>query len=168
MIASTIFKIVYGIDIENMDDPHAKLAEMSMEGLAVAVVPGAYWVEYFPFLRHIPSWLPGAKFQQIIKKYKPFVEGLVEKPYAEVLRAMVSYSILRYRITIFTSPPLKGKGTADPSVARSMVLKSRGEAIGGEKAFPEDVYKGVLAVTYGGTIIISVLVSGVLNRALVR
>lgn len=72
-----------------MDDENTRLAEMSMKGFSLAHIPGAYWVEYFPFLRYIPSWFPGARFQKIAETYKPFVEGMIQKPYEDVLRGMV-------------------------------------------------------------------------------
>lgn len=90
LTAATVYKIVYGIDIEDMDDENVQLAEMSMKGLGLGLIPGAYWVEYLPFLRHIPNWFPGAAFHKIADKYRPYVEGMLEKPYESVLRAMVS------------------------------------------------------------------------------
>ena len=94
LTAATVYKIVYGIDIEDMDDENVQLAEMSMKGLGLGLIPGAYWVEYFPFLRHIPSWFPGTAFHKIVDKYRPFVEGMLEKPYESVLRAIVSRGML--------------------------------------------------------------------------
>lgn len=95
LTAATVYKIVYGIELEDMNDENLQLAEMSMKGLALGLIPGAYWVEYFPFLRHIPTWFPGAGFRRIAEAYRPYVKGMLEKPYASVLRAMVSEAPVR-------------------------------------------------------------------------
>lgn len=87
---------MYGVDLEDMDDENVQLAEISMKGMSLGLIPGAYWVEYFPFLRHIPSWFPGAGFRRIAEAYRPFVEGMLEKPYTSVLRAMVRCSRMCY------------------------------------------------------------------------
>ena len=43
------------MDIADLDDEYVLLAQKAVEGISVATVPGVYWVEHFPFLRHIPS-----------------------------------------------------------------------------------------------------------------
>lgn len=44
---------MYGIDATG--DEYAHLAEISLRGFSEFHIPGAYWVEYFPILRHVPS-----------------------------------------------------------------------------------------------------------------
>ena len=39
------------------------MMEMDLEA-GDAFVPGRYWVEFFPFLRFVPAWVPGAGFQK--------------------------------------------------------------------------------------------------------
>ena len=39
-----------------------------------AFVPGRYWVEFFPFLRFVPAWVPGAGFQKDFAKWRHAAE----------------------------------------------------------------------------------------------
>lgn len=81
------------MDVDAMDDEYVLLAEMAMEGLGQSHIPGAHWVEYFPILRHVPAWFPGAKFRRIAEKFRPYVEDMVYKPYNETLQAVVSFLV---------------------------------------------------------------------------
>lgn len=90
MIVAIIVRIVYGMQIQSLDDDYITLAHKAVEGLVLAVVPGAYWVEYLPFLRHIPSWVPGTSGRKLAKKYKPVVALMRDQPFEKVENAMVS------------------------------------------------------------------------------
>jgi hypothetical protein len=64
LFAASIMKISYGIDVQESDDPHISLAEVSLDGLNQAAIPGAFWVDLFPILKYVPRWFPGADFQK--------------------------------------------------------------------------------------------------------
>ena len=57
-------RIEYGIFVQEFDDPYISIAEEVMNGAAQAGVPGAFWVDFFPILKYVPSWFPGAGFQK--------------------------------------------------------------------------------------------------------
>ncbi len=80
---------MYGKDINDLDDEYVVIAQMAMEGQALGHIPGAYWVEYFPIMKRIPSWVPGAGFQKLADKYRPFVEDMRFKPYKDIREAVV-------------------------------------------------------------------------------
>lgn len=61
-----------------------------MEGLAEALIPGRYWVDFIPLLKYVPSWMPGAKFQRVASRYKPFIVAMKEAPYQAAHDAWVS------------------------------------------------------------------------------
>ncbi len=90
IFAGTILKVVYGMDVDNFNDDYVKTAQMAMEGQALGHIPGAHWVEYFPIMKRIPSWVPGASFQKLADEYRPFVEGMVQKPFKEMRKAVAS------------------------------------------------------------------------------
>ncbi len=46
-------------------------AKEANRAMVVAAIPGRFLVDYIPFLRYIPEWVPGAKFQ----KLAPQLEG---------------------------------------------------------------------------------------------
>lgn len=80
-----------------MDHEYVIAAQRAVEGVS-KLIPGAYWVEYFPILRYIPSWVPGANFKKVVEEYLPHVIASTLKPYNEVKKAMASsalYSHLR-------------------------------------------------------------------------
>ncbi|KAI0082381.1 cytochrome P450 [Panus rudis PR-1116 ss-1] len=82
--AANIVKVTYGMDLKSMDDEYIHWAHKANEGLSKAKVPGAYWIEYFPFLQWIPAWVPGASFAKLAKEYRPYAEKMVERPFNRV------------------------------------------------------------------------------------
>ena len=76
-----------------MDDEFVVAAQMAMEGLSKAAVPGAYWVEYVPLLKYLPSWFPGMSFRKLVDRYAPYVSCMREDPYKHVKAATVSHFI---------------------------------------------------------------------------
>lgn len=87
--ASIIMRIVYGKRITALEDEFLYLAHKGVEGLSIERVPGAFWIEYFPFFKNIPSWVPGAKFKQVAEHYKPIVQQMVNLPFDDALKATV-------------------------------------------------------------------------------
>lgn len=79
-----------------MDDEYVVMAEEAMIGGSLAAIPGAFWIDFLPFLRHIPSWVPGAKFKQHAEKYLPYVVNMRYKPYQDVKAAVVSSLFYKY------------------------------------------------------------------------
>ena len=64
-----------------------------MEGVAEGLTPGAFLVEYFPFLRHVPAWLPGAGFQTRLKRWRDASHAMVDMPFAKAKDNIVSASL---------------------------------------------------------------------------
>ncbi|TCD64489.1 hypothetical protein EIP91_004050 [Steccherinum ochraceum] len=87
-ISSTIFSVLYGRKILKMDDKYLKFIEGALEGFNEAMSPGKYWIENFPFLRHLPSWLPGANAKRVAAKYAPWVGAFLDTPFNEIRDAM--------------------------------------------------------------------------------
>jgi cytochrome P450 len=57
----------------------------------MAAQPGAFIVDVLPFLRHLPTWFPGARgFHSTARYFLDTVTELVEKPYAFVKARMAS------------------------------------------------------------------------------
>lgn len=94
MVTSTLFSITYGKKILDTNHEYVVAAQMSMEGIGHALVPGGYWVELFPFLRHIPGWIPGTGAKRLANKFGPYVTASRDKPFKEVQMAAVCVSLL--------------------------------------------------------------------------
>ncbi|EEB93759.1 hypothetical protein MPER_07547, partial [Moniliophthora perniciosa FA553] len=74
--------VAYGIEIQPHKDPYVTLAEDGVEPLLVALVPGAFLVDAFPFLKHIPSWFPGAGFKKKARLWKELALKMVNEPFS--------------------------------------------------------------------------------------
>lgn len=85
-----VFRIVYGITIKEENDEHIALAEQALQVTAEGLRPGRFLVQYLPFLRHVPSWMPGTSWQQQFKQWRDASARLQEEPFEHAQRAMVS------------------------------------------------------------------------------
>lgn len=88
------------------NDPLVDLAERSIQSVSVAAIPGAFWVDFVPWLKYVPSWVPGAGFRRKAKEWKELALAMVEKPYEKAKQnisegnyrpSFVSYSLEKMR-----------------------------------------------------------------------
>ncbi len=70
VLAATLLKVVYGIDVEDENHEIIRMIDVALEGPAQAFVPGKYLVDVFPLLQYVPEWLPGANFQKMFAKWR--------------------------------------------------------------------------------------------------
>ena len=89
LYSAIILKIVYGVHINSMDHDYVKTSEEAVESLSVAQVPGKFWVEFLPFLRYIPPWVPGAHFKKWAERCTPVVNRMVDQAFESVKQSMV-------------------------------------------------------------------------------
>lgn len=88
MVGSIILSITYGLDALPFDDPYIQTIEKAMES-TVALVPGTALVEFLPFLKHVPSFLPDAGIQRKAKLWRGYVKKSLEVPFAATERDIV-------------------------------------------------------------------------------
>ena len=62
-----------------------------------AGVPGRFWVENVPWLKYIPSWMPGAGFRRWANEHREASRRVLNNPFREVLKAHVSFFDLPFR-----------------------------------------------------------------------
>ncbi|TFK66639.1 cytochrome P450 [Pluteus cervinus] len=82
--SATIMNSVYGIVIQESNDPYISTAEECLQGLAEAGVAGSFLVDLLPVLKYVPSWVPGAGFQRKATSWKMLNKQLVDKPFNAV------------------------------------------------------------------------------------
>ena len=87
---------MYGIDIKGPSDEYLLVAHKSMDGLAEAIVPGKYVVDFLPFLKHTPSWLPGATFAKVAAKFKPYIAAVREAPFQKAREIWVKQAFVMH------------------------------------------------------------------------
>ena len=82
-------KVSYGIDVKDSDDPYITLVDAALDGFNEAAVPGAFWVDFFPLLKYIPSWFPGAGFKKKAAHWSELNTSVVQNPFNYVKEQVV-------------------------------------------------------------------------------
>ncbi len=93
-LAAIIVDITYGIRITDMNDRYVHLARQSVEAINESRKPGAFWLDYFPILKHVPAWVPGAAGKKLGRMYKPIVEEVRDRAFDAVKNDVVSLSLV--------------------------------------------------------------------------
>jgi len=90
--AATIMKIVYGIEIADKcdEDRYVSVAEEALFAMAIAARPGAFLVDMLPFLKLVPSWLPGAGFKRKAAAWKKTTYEMRDAPFEAVKTAIAN------------------------------------------------------------------------------
>lgn len=87
---ASILKVTYGLEISDPSDEHLSTAEETTRGLSEAFIPGKYWLDMFPPLKYVPTWMPGTVFHHVALKYKPYIKATKEAPWKEAQDTWVS------------------------------------------------------------------------------
>ena len=82
--------LAYGIQVEPHGDPHVLLAERALDGFTRAATPGNFLVDVLPFLKYVPSFVPGAGFQKQAAIWREWMVEFVNSPFATVQKEIVS------------------------------------------------------------------------------
>ena len=149
--AATIMKIVYGITVQESDDPYISMAEEALSGVAAAGIPGAFWVDMFPILKYVPSWFPGAGFQKKAARWREGVNSMVENPFRHVQKQLVRilFFFLRSHVSL-NNDYMQKNGKTTPSVAASLIesLPDEGDP---QRSEEERIAKEEAWIVYMGT-----------------
>ncbi|KAJ7644020.1 cytochrome P450 [Roridomyces roridus] len=127
LAAGIIMAITYGHEVQTTQDRFVDLAHEVNDKVAAGVQPGAFAVNSFPFLRHIPAWIPGCGgFHEFARDTRIVIAEHLDAPFDFVQKNM-----------------------RDGAYTTSMLSKilERIELHGGSVA-EEQVAKEVAAVTY--------------------
>ncbi|KAI0697627.1 cytochrome P450 [Cerioporus squamosus] len=81
---ATLMKLLYNIDVTDDDDKHLAIVEAALSGAPQGGVPGKFLIRYFPFLRYIPDFLPGAGFQKQFARWQAAANALKDVPFEHV------------------------------------------------------------------------------------
>lgn len=114
MAGRVIMRVAYGIDIQAHDDPYVEIGEKSLQALCAAANAGAFLVDSLPFcallsmlnawpdliklrdvVKYIPEWFPGASFQVKAKNWRPWAQGMLNKPFELVKQRVVGIRYIR-------------------------------------------------------------------------
>ncbi|ETW76399.1 cytochrome P450 monooxygenase 15 [Heterobasidion irregulare TC 32-1] len=104
--ASVVMSFTYGLEIADFNDRYVALAETTNIRGTASILPGATHLNTFPFLKHLPTWLPGMSF-----KKKALIAA---EEVQEAINAPFDFAVSEFQ-----------KGTAESSfVLRSLELSS--------------------------------------------
>ncbi|KAH9937825.1 cytochrome P450 [Epithele typhae] len=86
LIGTVIIRIVYGLDVKDSlpgcpPNKYISIAEESMSAFSVIFHPGQYYAQSFPWLRYVPAWFPGARFQRDFAAWRPIVRSMLNVPW---------------------------------------------------------------------------------------
>ena len=91
LFGSTILRIAYGIEVDNPgNERYLTLVEEGISVFNAVLVPGAFMVETFPFLRYFPAWFPGARYKHNVAQWKRDVLNVLHVPWEVIKGMMVS------------------------------------------------------------------------------
>ncbi|KAI0712465.1 CyP450 monooxygenase [Earliella scabrosa] len=86
--AGSVVKILYGIDVAPENDRYVAMLDTVLES-ADAVAPGQCLVEFLPWLRYVPAWVPGAGFRTTFAQWRDMAHGLKDMLVARTKEGMV-------------------------------------------------------------------------------
>ncbi|KIJ12381.1 hypothetical protein PAXINDRAFT_171282 [Paxillus involutus ATCC 200175] len=78
---SIVLRISHGYVTQEGTDPLVELAHTANSQLSTSSAAGAFYVDIVPWLKYVPSWLPGAGFKRKAKEYAAVLHDLVEIPH---------------------------------------------------------------------------------------
>ncbi|KAL1938327.1 hypothetical protein VTO73DRAFT_11778 [Trametes versicolor] len=81
MTGSVVLMIAYGYKAQEHDDPLIKMVQGATDQAAEVVQPGAFLVDVFPFLRYVPSWMPGAGWKRKGEAYRANMDRTSDVPH---------------------------------------------------------------------------------------
>ncbi|KAG1874758.1 cytochrome P450 [Suillus subalutaceus] len=73
---AVILRISYGYEVKESSDPFINIAERAHNRFSQSIAPGAFMVNYLPFLAKVPEWLPGAGFKRLAREWHEIVQEM--------------------------------------------------------------------------------------------
>ncbi|KAH9834659.1 cytochrome P450 [Rhodofomes roseus] len=97
-----IMGLGYGISISSMDDEFIQHVDHAVESVFQSGGPAALLVDFFPILKYLPAWMPGAGFKRLARQVQGSIRDMEYIPLRRVQKAMAA-------------------GTVKPSIASSIL-----------------------------------------------
>ncbi|KAH9929386.1 cytochrome P450 [Fomitopsis serialis] len=89
-ITALIMDSVYGHKVTSSDDPYIHIIDRAME-LTTAMGPsGGTTVDFFPIVKHFPTWLPGMSWKRKVLDARTIITDAKLKPYYMARNAVVA------------------------------------------------------------------------------
>ncbi|PCH41344.1 cytochrome P450 [Wolfiporia cocos MD-104 SS10] len=98
-----ILKMAYGYQVKDGEDELVDLAQRAIDVFSFTTTPGAYLVDIFPILEHVPTWMPGAGWKRKARDWAAELQEMYDIPYEFTKKQMAAGTA----ITSFTSRNLE-------------------------------------------------------------
>ncbi|KAJ7204583.1 cytochrome P450 [Mycena rebaudengoi] len=90
MNGALIMSIAYGIDTLPSNDPYMETAEVAIDAITQAGIPGRYLVDMIPILKYVPAWFIGAGFKRHARESKKLTVKMVQLPFQAAKRLVTN------------------------------------------------------------------------------
>ncbi|KAI0373886.1 CyP450 monooxygenase [Pilatotrama ljubarskyi] len=87
-LTATMLKVLFDIDAASEDDAYIRIVETALL-INARIMPGGSAVEMFPFLRYLPSWFPGAGFQNAFKQSRLANQHIKNAPFDKARESII-------------------------------------------------------------------------------
>jgi len=88
LTGSLALSIAYGIQADTPDNEFFRMYKEMIDSMGDALVPGAFFVDFLPFLKHFPSWFPGVRFHAYAEKVKQDLHAAKTRPVEYVVEQL--------------------------------------------------------------------------------
>ncbi|EIM84338.1 cytochrome P450 [Stereum hirsutum FP-91666 SS1] len=88
MAGAIILAIAFGIEVKSEGDPHVETAEKGLGAVLLGTMPQAAMYDFFPILKNMPSWFPGAELNARTKEARHASTAMLEDPMQVTKKAM--------------------------------------------------------------------------------
>ena len=79
-----------------MNHSNIRLAQDAVKAVSITRIPGQFWVEFLPFLKYIPAWVPGTHSKKHAKYGKLLWDRVRDEPFnatkEKIVRSFNLYS----------------------------------------------------------------------------
>ncbi|KAK1230306.1 hypothetical protein PQX77_006599 [Marasmius sp. AFHP31] len=85
---SSIMRLTFGHKLESDNDEYIELMDNLHVALSTCGPAGNTPIDFFPWLRHMPSWFPGTHYGNVARAQSKWIRKLYEAPVQHVQEAM--------------------------------------------------------------------------------
>ncbi|KIJ56478.1 hypothetical protein M422DRAFT_150548, partial [Sphaerobolus stellatus SS14] len=86
------------------NDPYINIAEVTVKAAGETGIPGRFLVDFLPWMKCIPEWVPGASFQTQARIWREYGRTMTDLPFQVVKDAMVRTCYDLHQQTRFDVP----------------------------------------------------------------
>ncbi|QRW12725.1 cytochrome P450 family protein [Ceratobasidium sp. AG-Ba] len=80
-VSAQIISAVYGYKVTSSDDYFVRGFQTAVEHFCQAAIPANFAVNFIPWLKYIPEWVPGTGWKNKVREWRHQRDTMVEEPY---------------------------------------------------------------------------------------